>query len=212
MARRMKTMPRKRAATKSAKRAKATLSRNIKNNVLFCKRSAVLGELEVSNVWQWNRYVFTLDALPSFNEFTALFTHYKINAVKLQFVPAFTEIDGAGVLNRTQPRVYTMVDRTGISSITTENSLLQYSNKRHITKAFEPFSIYIKAPAVEASVETVSLFSQGMPQSGRWIATDTPDVLHKGAGIGTIMPFMATGNQWVYQVVATYYLAFKGAR
>lgn len=179
---------------------------------MMCKRSAVLGELQVSNTWQYNRYVFTLDALPNFTDFTGLFTHYKINAVKLQFMPAFTDIGGEGVINRTQPRVYTMVDRTGISSITTENSILQYSNKKQITKAFEPFTIYVKAPAVETSVETVSLFTQGMPQSNRWIATDAPDVIHKGAGIGTIMPFMAAGNQWVYQVVATYYLSFKGAR
>lgn len=201
---------------------KSTLTRMVRDNVVFFKRRFRIGQYDCSSNWNGVNYSFTLGSLPNYTEITNLFEQYKINAVKLTFIPNYFDNDAAQTeFNISQnaviaaiggPRVYTLIDKDGSPQSGSESTMLENSAARIIRKPFQGFQIYINKPAVQVEVATSLGFSNAMPKASPWLDCDNYSVRHEGCAVGSIMSFTSDGGLLRYQVIATYYIAAKGVK
>ena len=72
-------------------------------------------------------YVFRLDTLPDYTDFTRLFDMYRITKVEIDWVPEYTELtDAALVSNAVNVRFNSTVDLTDASAPASVDEILQY--------------------------------------------------------------------------------------
>lgn len=183
--------------------------RAIKSNLVSIKRKVTFTQISL-NTWQSQQYAFTLAALPSYTEFTNLFEQYRINAVKLTFIPYTDSIEGNTTsANLFVPRVYTIIDKDGSPLLSSETAMQQYNDARLIRDPCKAFSIYVRKPCVQFGTANALTVVGGAPKPSPWLDCDNHSVQHWGCGIGGVVP-NAAGN-FNYSVVATYYMQFKNA-
>ena len=184
------------------------------------KRTVNLSTLTLTSAWAGAMYNFTLGQLPSSGDFTSMFSAYRINAIRLLFIPVITSLDGAQVYANqtagsqwtTVPRLYTAIEKTGNGQYATEALIQQYQNLRVIKRPLSPFTVYIKNPAVWESVQTTAASAFSQPRSKQWLSCDTTNVNHYGCAIGGILPGASASGSVQYNVIATYYVQFKNPR
>lgn len=210
---------------KAQGKARLTKSVMVNDNRLFLKRSYVLPDpandthpyfmLLSPATWAWRRIAFSIAALPNHSEFQALFNQYKVHALRYDFIPSISETTADQNFNGgsfvTRPRMYTVVDKSGGASITSEAAMLEYSNKK-IVDGLNPFSIYINKPEVHVEVETSTLFVGAGQGKNMWLDLDNPQVTFRGCGVGGIIPFANATGTIAYQCICTAYLEFRQAR
>lgn len=74
-------------------------------------------------------YVFTLDQLPGYTDFTKLFDMYRITKVEIEWSPEYTELtDAALASNAVNVRFYSAVDISDSGSPSTYQDILEYGN------------------------------------------------------------------------------------
>lgn len=150
---------------------------------------------------------------------TALFEQYKINAVKLTFIPQWeggldqnnAYIAAATVPFIETPRVYTLIDKDGDPQINTEDRMLENGLSRVITNPHKAFHIYVRKPCVQFEVGTSLGFSGAAPKPSPWLDCDNHGVNHFGCAIGAYLNGSITASM-NYRVIATYYMQFKLAK
>lgn len=203
---------------------KQIVPRNIvKDNVVFIKRqylAATFGRT-VGGGWGANPITFTANSLPSWSEFQSLFDSYRICAIKCTFTPWWDGNDlsnqgtANGVWTTVLPRVYTLVDRNGITagSLATENQFIESAKAVLIQKPQEPFSIYIKNPGVESAVSIGGGFTANAEEkTSPWLDTSNGGVEHFGAAIGMVLPGGSAADiGFFYNINVTFYMQFKNA-
>ena len=126
-----------------------------RSNLVSIKRTRRVADFTVGMSWNSQAYVFTLASLQNYTEFTNLFEQYRINAIKLTFIPQVNGCDAeqqasnaaGGVAYNSNPIVYTIIDKDGSATTSTEDAMLQYGNARIIRGAYKPWTIYIKGPS-----------------------------------------------------------------
>lgn len=178
------------------------------------KRTMVESTFTLSNTWTGAQWVFRLDKLPDFAEFNSLFTHYRINGVRMTFIPHSDSLDSTTQINAvkyiTTPRLYTYVDRDAQPPTSSENAVIQHSDLKIIREPLKPFTVYVKNPAVAEGLQTTSSVAYSGVRPATWISCDSPSVNHYGAVTGGILPFTAGAATLAYNVICTYYLQFRG--
>lgn len=194
----------------------------VNSNLTSLKRRYYVGQWlpTVSTGWNSTNYSFRLNNIPSYTEFTALFEQYRINAVKLTFIPEWIGgldqnnaymASGGSTPYISSPRIYTVIDKDGDPQISTENLMLENSGARLIQAPHRPFSVYVRKPCAQFEVGTSLGFSGAAPKPSPWLDCDNYGVNHFGIGIGAQVNGSATASM-PYRVVATYYLQFKIAK
>lgn len=193
----------------------------VRTNLTSIKRRYYVGAWAATVATGWNstNYSFRLNNIPSYTEFTALFEQYKINAVKLTFIPQWeggldqnnAYIAAATVPYVQTPRMYVLIDKDGDPQISTENLMLENSDTRVITNPHKAFSVYVRKPCAQYEVSTSLGFSAASPKPSPWLDCDNYGVNHYGVGIGCQLDGSVTASMY-YRVVATYYMQFKGAK
>lgn len=151
---------------------------------------------------------FGLSDLPNYTEFTNLFDQYKINAIKLTFIPRFTgaDINPLGTALAV-PRIWSVIDYDDASTLTDQNDAYQYQNcKTHMMH--KPFSIYLK-PKVAAEVYQ-STIATGYGAKRMYIDCSVPSVPHYGVKL-YVEPTPYDG-QFTVSVIAKFYLSMKQVR
>lgn len=178
------------------------------------KRTMVESVFTLSNAWAGAQWIFRLDKLPDFAEFNSIFTHYRINVVKMTFIPHSDSLDSTTQINATKyittPRLYAFVDRDAQPPTATENQVIQHSDLKIIREPLKPFTLYVKSPAVAEGLQTTASVAYSGVRSSTWISCDSPSVNHYGCVTGGIMPFTAGAASLAYNVICTYYLQFRG--
>lgn len=184
--------------------------------IVNIKRTTIETPFSVANAWggaQWN---FRLDKLPDFSEFNTVFTQYRINAVKMLFVPYVDGIDAITQANSTNwlsiPRLYAFVDRDSQPRLSFETDVLQHSKLKIVKNPMAPFTVYCSKPACGLGIATTSSVAYSGVKSGQWIACDSPSVPHYGVVTGGMIPASTAGRTLSYNVICTYYLQFKGTQ
>lgn len=209
---------RRRRPAKRPRTSRMMVPRNlVRNNITFIKRKYYYGFIDILQTSWFNQsFTFRLDQLPSYSEFAVLFDQYKINAVKIDFVPGTTSNDQEGLLGNATagasvmytPQVYTIVDLDGNPQITTQAQTLENSNVRLVKRPFSPFSIYVKHPRLLMAAGGVS---GAIPTRG-WIDTTQTGAIHHGAGIAGQILSGSTNAVFRCYVTLTYYMCFRKAK
>lgn len=179
------------------------------------KRTMVESTFTTTNAWAGAQFVFRLDKLPDYAEFNSVFTQYRINGVKMTFIPLLDSIDAntqiASTVNYvTMPRVYTMVDKDYQPNIASESAFIQHNDLNIIKDPMKAFTVYCSKPAVQQGLQTTASVAYSGLKGGEWISCDSPSVNHFGICIGGVIPFTGGGKGIAYNVLATYYLQFRG--
>lgn len=191
-----------------------------KDNFVSIKRTVTFTDQQVSNSWSCAGYAFTLAMLPSYTEFTQLFEQYRIMAIKLKFLPCFSQNDqeqsnansAATAPWAVNPRMYVAIDKDGQANTGSESAIQQYGGCRVISEPLKAFSVYIKNPCVQLGTANAITIVGGAAKARQWIDTDNYNVQHYGCAVGGVIPFTSAGYAFRYYVVATYYMQFKGAQ
>ncbi|MBV6343385.1 hypothetical protein [Candidatus Magnetobacterium casense] len=173
-----------------------------------------------STVDFWKQFQFTLDQMPSYTELTPLFDQYKINAIKVRFVPRFDSFAGNDTTDITPPNITNLAgtqlhiikdQRTTMAPAGTYtranlNTFLENGKVRSYT-GNRPITVYFK-PAVTQTVGNAQSSFTWSP----WLQTSQPAIVHYGfhAFASDINMSGNFGNSW--DVFTTYYLMVKGLR
>lgn len=140
---------------------------------------------------------FSLNDLPNYTEFTALYDMYKIDKIEIEFTPEYTELtDAAPVSNAVNVFFNSAIDQAGIG-ITTVNEVLQFRTlvSTSITKVHKR----VLTPSV--------LLGSGTPCSV-WTTTNSPSTNWFGLDVG----ITACGVAMTFRSRAKYFLSFNNSR
>lgn len=165
-------------------------------------------------IWSSRSYTFKLSDLVSYSEFTNLFDQYKIEKVKLQFFPRFSEniivgAVGTGVSHQTNSILWNCNSEDGSQRLFSESDALQaMSAKMRI--ANDPFTVWCK-PKFQVEAATNLAIAAAKPTIG-FLDTDNYGVVHYGNEIAGYSPAAQAGQQSEWKCYATYYLALKDVK
>lgn len=172
---------------------------------MFKRFTGALGTVTIQSISDtFQAFNFSLDDLPSYTEFTALYDMYKINAVKVSFLPQMTENISLTSVNN--PHAYTRFfsaidynDSTAPSSI---DELRQYQTCKY-TPILRPHKRYIYKPKILDSSNT---------SRSPWIATSSPSTNYFGLKIAVENMNSTTTTSMDYVIEAKYYVSFKNVK
>lgn len=168
------------------------------------------GLLLTGQIWGSRTYTFKLSDLVSYSEFTNLFDQYKIEKVKLQFFPRFSENQFYGSTNFiTNSILWNVSSDDGTQLLFTESDALQAMNSKMRT-ANESFSVWCK-PKFQTEAATNLAIAAAKPSTG-FLDTDNYGVVHYGHEIGGYSPAAGAGQVVEWKCYATYYLALKNVK
>lgn len=166
------------------------------------KRFCDYGELTISNSTNtYASYNFSLVDLPSYTEFTSLYDMYKINAVKLTFLPQVTNSISSGTVNNpnASSRFFSVIDYNDGSAPTSIDELRQYHSCR-MTPILRKHKRYIMKPKI--------LDSNGFSISP-WMSTASPSANYYGLKIAVEPMDSTSTTTMIYTVEAKIYMSFK---
>jgi len=153
-------------------------------------------------------YQVTLNGLPDYAEFTALFDQYKIELIEINFKPVYNMQNVVSTATAVMPRLLTAMDYDDVTNWTSKQQAWEYETMREtnfdkeVTRRFKPKV----AKALYAGT------FNGYSVEESWIDCNSPDVQHYG------LKWCVTGGssgqtalqQWAVKITA--YLAFKYVR
>lgn len=186
-----------------ARLRKVARGRRIRSRVHNFKRTVYLnGAISGSTLLDtFGRSGFSLANVTNYTEFTNLFDMYKINGIKIRFMPRANSAE-AGT-NQGLVKFFSVVDYDDVSLPTAITDLLQYENVK-ITNTSRDHMRYFK-PKVASAVYQNAVGTGYAPRSG-WIDCSSPTVEHYG--IKWALQQLPAGNQSM-DIAITYYMAFK---
>lgn len=138
---------------------------------------------------------YSLNDLPNYAEFTALFDYYKITGIRIRLLPYQTQSNSTGTVNNAaNVPIFHVVDTSDSTPPTTVEELCEYEDHK-ITNLYTGFDVYFKPKFADATSAT---------RDG-WVATTNPSLNYFGFKYA-IPP---TTNAMTFYIVVTFYLAFK---
>lgn len=153
---------------------------------------------------------FRLDQIPSFNEFTQLYDQYQIKAVKIQYIPRFTEVTISGTTSTAQiGNIWSCLDYDDSTAPTSIGTVLQYQNVKR-TQMNKIHTRYLK-PMVATEVFATGIASSYAPKRNIWLDASNASVEHYGVKMW-VDSIPASSPPIVFDAVVTYYLMFKNVR
>lgn len=172
----------------------------------------------------WRYYTFNLAQMFDVGQYQAVFDQYRINAIRVEFHPRYSEFAGndttdtslPGITNQSGTRLSVLVDQrssvvpSGAYSSATYNSFLEQGNAR-THQGNQPVVVYFR-PSVS---QTLGANVAGAARKrAPWMMLDASgqSVNHTGFHIlAWDANFSGTFGQ-SFDVLVTYYLQFKGMR
>lgn len=187
-------------------------ARAVRQPVQFFKRSVYLsGALTASSAADvYGSNVFSLNAIPNHTEFTALYDQYKINMIKIQYIPRGNSTDiQTGTTTGQSTGLFTVLDYDDNNVPTSIDELMQYQNMK-MSRSHQIHKRIIKPLARINVVGSLGAGVNGMyGHRNPWIDCNSPNVPH--FGIKYAIQQVPNGSQ-IYDVKIDYYLAFKNVR
>lgn len=169
--------PRKTSTTKRTVVRKTTVPRSVRQKVFSMKRTAYSGYLQsqpTTGVLLGSQ-AFTLNSLPSFNEFTNLFDQYRILKCEVMCYPRQS---AAPVAGQNASLFHWAPDHTDVTAPANEADVLQYEGRRTV-QAYKPFKMTLSPKPAAAYWQGLTATGYG-PVNRQWIDTKSPAVQHYG--------------------------------
>jgi len=140
-------------------------------------RSFVIGNMPKSGSDQGYAYPFSLNQLPSYTEFAALFDKYRITGVDLTF--SYWRQGNTGTTNDTDwPAMYLFMDDDDAAIPTTKNEVLERMTVQRVS--FSPTRQTISVKVQPRWIQSRAGTSTNLAPRQTWIDMATPAVQHYG--------------------------------
>lgn len=169
------------------------------------KRNVSLGVVTISNISDtFGAYDFSLNDVPNSAEFTDLFDMYKINCVKITFLPQQTQSVSIGAVNNpdASARFYSAIDYNDSSIPSAITDIQEYQTCK-VTPILKQHKRIIYKPKIALSnIVTMS----------PWLATSTPSVNYHGLKIAVEAMSSSTTTSMTYSIECKYYMSFKNVK
>lgn len=149
--------------------------------------------------------VFRLSSLPDASDFTALYDQYRIRAIKWELLPRGNSVD-LGTAGSQQTRLFSVIDYDDGVIPTSIGQLTQYQNLK-VTSTTQKHVRYFR-PMIRREIQ-IAPGSTGHEPTRAWIDMTNSTVDHFGVKLALQGPVSGTIT---YDVLVTYYLAFKNVR
>jgi len=154
-------------------------------------------------------YQFQLDQLPNYQEFTALFDAYRINAVVVRFNAMNTVFKGNTDVNgEDTPTIYAAIDYNNAAAPTSADEMKEYANVQ-VFPMYQARTFKIR-PRLAIPVYRDGATSAYIQQPKQWIDSNYADVPHYGLRV-----FVLAGQQrnaFKTTVECTYYMTFRNLK
>lgn len=138
---------------------------------------------------------FSLNDVPGYTEFSALFDFYKVNGIRVKLIPYQTESNSTGTVNNAgNVPIFYVVDTTDSTPPSSVEELCEYQDHK-ITNLYTGLDCYFRPKFADAT----SAMRDG------WVATTNTSLNYYGFKFA-IPP---STNAMTYYLVYTYYLSFK---
>lgn len=147
---------------------------------------------------------FNLSAVPAYTEYTALFDMYRINKVKVTFMPRGNSEDLGSTAGMV--KFFTVLDYDDADAPTNLTDLLQYENLK-TTRVTRDHS-RVLAPRFASEVYQ-SAVSTGYSARRGWLDCDNPSIQH--FGLKWCWQQLPAGAQTM-DIKIDYHLSFKGTK
>ena len=168
----------------------------------FVRYTGGLGSLYGNDIIpSFAAYNFSLNDLPNSTEFTSLFDMYKINAIKISFIPQMTENISLTTANNpySNTRFFSAIDYNDGSTPTSIDDLRQYSTCKFTPILKTHTRMIYKPKILDSSSYSVS----------PWMSTASPSSNYFGLKVG-IEPTQSTViTSFEYKVECKFYMSFK---
>lgn len=184
----------------SYRRFKQKRIRNKKKNYLYT-RFCDYGEIATDGLNPYfGTYNFSLGDLPTYTEFTSLYDQYKINAVKLTFIPRQTMSNSTATAfnGDNTARFFSAIDYDDGTPPTSVDALREYQTARW-SRLLRTHKRFIYKPRI---VDTSNYIISP------WMSTSAPNANYFGLKVA-IEP---TGVAFTFGVEAKLYLSFKNVK
>lgn len=174
---------------------------------LATKRKCFVTDIVPTQLATYGALSFKLDNLPAFTEITSLFQAYRINGIKLDFIPIQNDA-AAGSSTNGFPMMHYIIDHDDIAPPTTFNEVFQYDNVRY-RRCDRPWSVFFKPKVLSEAYQLGVTQAYGYARR-MWLSTTYPAVQHYGFKWYLDSPNIM--NNFVIKVCATYYIEAKSTR
>ena len=168
----------------------------------FVRYTSGLGTFIANNILaSYGGYNFSLNDLPNVTEFTSLFDMYKINAIKISFIPQMTENISATSANNpyANTRFFSAIDYNDSSTPTTIDELRQYSTCKYTPILKTHTRMIYKPKILDSSSYSVS----------PWMSTASPSANYFGLKVGVEPTQSTVTTSFEYKIEAKFYMSFK---
>ena len=148
---------------------------------------------------------FALNDVPGYTEFTALYDAYKINAVKIMFLPQMTSNISVSSVNNpyANTRFFSCIDYNDSTAPANVDAVREYKSCKY-TPILRRHKRYIYKPKI--------LAAEGYTPVSPWISCASPSVIYYGLKYAIENTNATVGTAFEYSVECKFYLSFKNVK
>lgn len=191
---------------------KRGLARRIQNQVHHFKRTALIEDVSVIPGGGYNKGIqFSLDQLPNYSEFVALYDSYKIKSVVLRIEPAMSENQLANpqVLSAKYCRV--VHDYDDAAPLGSELEYYEYGNMKSYS-VLKPFKVVLY-PKVSAEIYRSPLTIGYEQRKAPWLDLTTAGASIPHYGIKIFFPYLGvTAESFQFRILATFHVMCRQSK
>ncbi len=165
----------------------------------------VSASLAVTNVNQFGAMQFRLNALPDYTEFTTLFDQYRIDKVKVQFMPRGNSSEVG--TNNNNCKIFTVLDYDDDTAPASIDAVCEYDNLR--TGTYDKDHTRSLVPKFSDAIYQSAVATAYGPKTG-WLDCSYPAVPHYG--LKYVLQATAAASNVIIDIKYTYYVSFKAVR
>lgn len=188
------------------RRTRTTRYKGGQKRFLYKRFTGVFGSLQLNNISEtYAGYNFSLSDLPNYTEFTALYDMYKINRVKISFLPQQTISNSLSTVSNAAAyaRFFSVIDTNDATAPTSIDQLREYESCKYTT-IHRRHKRYFKPRITDSG----NVYTPGNP----WIATSSPNVNYFGLKVAAEAIDSTVSTTMDYTIECKYYLSFRNVK
>lgn len=192
----------KRTYRRRWKQSGTRYSKTGQRKYLFKRYTGALGTIIINNINPtFAGLNFSLNDLPNYTEFTALYDMYKINCVKLSFIPQMDINNSLTSVNNpmASARFFSAIDYNDATAPTAIDDLRQYQTCKMTPILRTHKRVIFKPKILDTSSYSIS----------PWISTASPSTNYYGLKIGVEPMSSTSSTTMTYTIEAIFYMTFK---
>lgn len=172
---------------------------------LFKRFTGAFGTLTLGSITNsYAAYNFSLSDLPNYTEFTALYDMYKINCVKMVFIPQMDTNVSLSTVNNpyASSRFFSVIDYNDGTAPLTIDELREYHTCKFTPILKTHKRVIYKPKILDSSSYSIS----------PWMSTASPSTNYYGLKVGVEAMSSFVTTSFNYNIEAKFYMSFKNVK